>query len=128
MYPQPPPQHRPTNYYWVLLACMAAMLLFLFVGLRQIASRFSATGSDQAPLITEAPRASAKPALTVAPQATATVAASAAPAATATAEGGVVDVDAKSLTQSPANYRSRLVRVRGTVFYTGKLENGKTWI
>jgi hypothetical protein len=131
MYPQAPRSHRPTNYYWILLLCMAAMLVFLFIALRQMAGRFSTAGADQGSALVQAPLASAKPFASVVPQATATVASSAAsasPAASPTASDGIVDVEPKELTDSPATYRSRVVRVHGTIFYSGKLDNGKTWI
>lgn len=132
MYPQAPRSHRPTNHYWILIACLAAMLGFLLVGLRQMAGRFSSAGAEQPALLIQAPLTSAKPSTSLAPQATATVAtsasASASAAASPTIASGIVDVDPKTLTDSPATYRSRVVRVRGTIFYSGKLDNGKTWI
>lgn len=128
MYPHPPPSHRPTNYYWILVLCVVAMLLVLFVGLRSVAGRFSAVAPDTT---LAAPPASsvAKPQASTAVQATSTASAAPATAAEPTATpGGVVEVDPKTLTESPGTYRSRVVKVRGIVFYTGKLEGGKTWI
>jgi hypothetical protein len=128
MYPHPPPSHRPTNYYWVLVLCVVVMLLVLFVGLRSVAGRFSAALTDAA---VAAPAASnlAKPVASAAVQVTPTVSAAPSAAVEATATpGGLVEVDPKTLTESPGTYRSRPVKVRGTVFYTGKLEGGKTWI
>lgn len=124
MYPHPPPSHRPTNYYWILVACVLAMLLAVFAALRVVAGRL--TSLQQASVA--APAAAPTPRLSIAPTATASVAAEAAPETVATAEGGAVDVDPKALTESPGTYRSRVVRVRGTVFYMGKLEGGKTWL
>ncbi|HVA24482.1 MAG TPA: hypothetical protein VMW62_08820 [Chloroflexota bacterium] len=103
------------------------MMLVLFVGLRSVASRVTAAAAGAA---LAAPEVSspAKPQASLAAAATPT--ASAAPAAieaTAT-PGGVVEVDPKTLTQSPGTYRSRLIKVRGTVFFTSKLEGGKNWI
>src|SRR5690242_10798893 len=125
MYPQPPPSHRPTNYYWILVGCVGAMLLLLFVSLSSVAGRFSraAANADQA-----APVAAAKPRASLALQLTPTVAAPPAAAEATPTPSGVVQVDPKELTESPGAYRSRLIKVRGTVFYTGKLEGGKTWI
>jgi hypothetical protein len=128
MYPHPPPSHRPTNYYWILVLCVIVMLLVLFVGLRSVAGRFSAALTDAA---VAAPAASnlAKPVASAAVQVTPTVSAAPSAAVEATATpGGLVEVDPKTLTESPGTYRSRPVKVRGTVFYTGKLEGGKTWI
>jgi hypothetical protein len=128
MYPHPPPSHRPTNYYWILVLCVVVMLLVLFVGLRSVAGRFSAALTDAA---VAAPAASnlAKPVASAAVQVTPTVSAAPSAAVEATATpGGLVEVDPKTLTESPGTYRSRPVKVRGTVFYTGKLEGGKTWI
>ncbi len=129
MYPQPPPTHRPTNYYWVLVVCVVAMLGLLFVTLKSMAGRFSDVVSQTA----LAPAASTAPAriqISAAPSASPQAAASpeAVPAASATPPGGIIDVDPKTLTESPGTYRSRPVRVRGTVFYTGKVDGGKTWI
>ena len=125
MYPQPPPSHRPTNYYWILVGCVGAMLLVLFVSLSSVAGRFNraAANADQA-----APVAVAKPRASLALQLTPTVVASPAAAEATPTPSGVVQVEPKDLTESPGTYRSRLVKVRGTVFYTGKLEGGKTWI
>jgi hypothetical protein len=64
----------------------------------------------------------------VAPQVTPTASTAAASAEPTATPGGVVEVDPKTLTESPGTYRSRLIKVRGTVFYTGKLDGGKTWI
>jgi hypothetical protein len=128
MYPHPPPSHRPTNYYWILVLCVVVMLLVLFVGLRSVAGHFSAALTDAA---VAAPAASslAKPVASAAVQVTPTVSAAPSAAVEATATpGGLVEVDPKTLTESPGTYRSRPVKVRGTVFYTGKLEGGKTWI
>lgn len=128
MYPHPPPTHRPTNHYWVLVLCVAAMLGLLFMTLRNAAGRFGTIAAQPA-VVAPAPstspiRASAAAEPTVVPSA----AAEAAPEPTATPPGGILDVDPKTLTESPGTYRSRLVRVRGTVFYTGKIDGGKTWI
>ena len=127
MYPHSPPSHRPTNYYWILVLCVVAMLLVLFVALRTVAGRFT---SAAAQTTLAAPAASAaKPQVSAAAEATPAVSAegvaAVAPAAT---PGGVVEVDPKALTESPGTYRSRAIKVRGTVFYSGKLEGGKTWI
>lgn len=126
MYPHPPPSHRPTNYYWVLVGCVALMLLVLFVSLRSVAGRFTqavASVEQAGPAVSPL----AKPQASLTLQLTPTVQAAASAEPTAT-PGGVMDVDPKTLTQSPGTYRSRVVKVRGTVFYTGKLDGGKTWI
>lgn len=124
MYPQPPQSHRPTNSYWVLIVCTGVMLIVLFTVLRTIAERIdslAASGPITLLQFSPAPRISLQP--------QANPAASAAPSVDAPqASSVVVDIDAKTLTESPAVYRSRVVRVRGTVFYTGKLADGKTWI
>ena len=128
MYPHPPPSHRPTNYFWILVACIGGMLLFLFIALHSVADRFSSAvqSAGQAAPASSAP---ARPLLSLAPQPTSVTSAapSASPQATP-ADEGVIDVDPKTLTQSPSTYRSRVVRVRGTVFYVGKVDNGRTWI
>jgi hypothetical protein len=128
MYPHPPPSHKPTNYYWVLVLCVGAMLVILFAGFKSFSARFNSALAG-GPLVVPAPAAQPKPLASLIAQATPTV--SVAPEASVAATptpGGVVNVDAKTLTESPASYRSRVVRVRGTVFYTGKLADGKTWI
>jgi hypothetical protein len=128
MYPHPPPSHKPTNYYWVLVLCVVAMLFLLFAGLRTIAGRFSAAAA-QAPVSAPSAAPSLRALASAIVEATPTT--SAAPAAEASptiAPGGLVEVDPKTLTESPGSYRSRLIKVRGTVFYIGKIEGGKTWV
>ena len=126
MYPHPPPSRRPTNYYWILVGCVGAMLLVLFVSLSTVAGRFSraiANADQAAPVAAEA-----KPKASLALQLTPTAVASPASAEATATPSSVVQVDPKDLTESPGTYRSRVIKVRGTVFYTGKLEGGKTWI
>ncbi|HLG74746.1 MAG TPA: hypothetical protein VK009_30370 [Chloroflexota bacterium] len=130
MYPQPPPTHRPTNYYWILVVCVLAMLGLLFMTLVTISGRVTGLvehGAINAVLPSAAP---ARLQITPVPQPTVVASEEAAPAVepTATPPGGIIDVDPKTLTASPGTYRSRPVRVKGTVFYIGKLEGGKTWI
>jgi hypothetical protein len=130
MYPQPPPTHRPTNYYWVLVVCVVAMLGLLFMTLRTISGRISSL-ADQGGLNAALPSAApARLQITPVAQVTAVASEEAEPAIepTATPPGGIIDVDPKTLTDSPGTYRSRPLRVKGTVFYIGKLEGGKTWI
>jgi len=126
MYPHAPQSHRPTNYWYILALCLAAMLLILWVGLRAMSARFSAGASPPAP-------ASAQP--SAAPSTRVTPLASVAPSVAAQASvvpqptpGGAIDVDAQALQDQPATYRSRVVRVKGTIFYTGKVDAGKNWI
>lgn len=126
MYPHPPPSRRPTNYYWIIIGCVGAMLLVLFVSLSSAAGRFSraiANADQAAPVAAEA-----KPKPSLALQLTPTAVASAVSAQATATPSSVVQVDPKDLTESPGTYRSRIIKVRGTVFYTGKLEGGKTWI
>jgi len=128
MYPQPPVSHKPTNYYWILAICVGLMLVFLLVALRTMSGRLTAAAAE-APVTVPVPsqplRALASPAAQPSPSAEASTAAT--PVVPAD-NGAAIDVDAKALTDAPAVYRSRLVRVRGTVFYSGKLADGKTWI
>lgn len=126
MYPHPPPSRRPTNYYWILVGCVGAMLLVLLISLSSVAGRFSRAiaNTDQAAPVA----AEAKPKASLALQLTPTALAAPASAQVTPTPSSVVQVDPKDLTESPGTYRSRLIKVRGTVFYTGKLEGGKTWI
>lgn len=124
MYPHPPQSHRPTNYFWILIACTGVMLIVVFFALRTVASHLSAAVESGPITIVQF---STAPRLSIAPRAS-SVASAAASVEAATDNSAVVDVDPKALTESPASYRSRIVRVRGTVFYTGKLADGKTWI
>lgn len=123
MYPTPSRYHRPTNYYWVLLLLVAAMLVGLLLGLRLMARHFNpATSSPSS-------SASQSSAATSSPLAAAAAQPSVAPTATATAtNSAVVQVDPQQLAAAPATYQGHTVRVRGTVFYTGKLGNGQTWL
>jgi len=126
MFPHAPHPHQPTNYWYVLAGCVVVMLLGLLVGLREMRSRFNPAGSAQPALLSQPSAAPA--AQPTAAQPTATIAAPASASAEPTADSGVADVDPKTLTASPAQYRSRIVRVRGKVFYIGKLDNGQTWL
>jgi len=128
MYPHPPQPHQPTNYFWILIACTGVMLIVLFAGLRSIAGRFSAAAVERQPITILAPAAAPRASISVAPQASASAPAPAASVEASLASSPSLDVDPKTLTDSPAAYRGRTVRVRGTVFYTGKLADGKTWI
>jgi hypothetical protein len=124
MYPHPPQSRHPTNYFWILIVCAVAMLIVFFVVLRTVATRLNAAiESGPITLIQLSPA----PRISLAPQANA--ASSPGPSEQASPISSTVfDVDAKALTESPATYRSRIVRVQGTVFYTGKLADGKTWV
>lgn len=126
MYPHPPPTHRPTNYYWILILCVAAMLGLLFVTLRTVAGRFGGV-VGQNTLVQAAPSAPSRIQVSAPAEPTAVASVEAAVEATPT-PGGVIDVDPKTLTESPGTYRSRLIHVKGTVFYTGKIDGGKTWV
>jgi|SRR5579862_5880406 len=124
MYPNPPQSQQTTANYWILAVCVAAMLIVLLAGLRSVAGRFNAAASSMAAgQSSTAPRAS----ISLAPQVSAS-AASVVPAQVSPTPSAVVDVDARILTESPAAYRGRPVRVSGTVFYSGKLADGHTWI
>ncbi len=128
MYPQPPASNRPTNYYWILVGCIGILLVLVFAGLRTMAGRLN---SAAAQIALSEPAPSSQPRLAVSPAAQPTPLASVAPGASVEPtpnSTSVIDVDPKALTESPAKYRSRLVRVHGTVFYTGKLADGKAWI
>ena len=127
MYPHPPPSRRPTNYYWILVACVGGMLVVLFAGLSAFAGRFNSAVASNAQNAAAAPAATPRASLALAVTPVPSAAASSA-APTATPANGIVEVDPKTLTESPGTYRSRLIKVRGTVFYTGKLDGGKTWI
>jgi hypothetical protein len=132
MFPTPPRSRRPTNYYWILLLCVGAMLVVLFSVLRSWSTRFNAALADSTAISLPLPSTQSRPLASLVAQATPTAetAGSQAFAAEtqATPTGGAMDVDPQTLTNSPANYRSRIIRVRGTVFYTGRLSDGKTWI
>jgi len=127
MFPHAPHPHQPTNYWYVLAGCVVVMLLGLWIGLREMRSHFNPAGSAQ-PLLLSQPSAAPAAQATVVAQPTATIAALASASAEPTVNASVVDVDPKTLTDSPAQYRSRIVRVRGKVFYIGKLDNGQTWL
>gem|GEM_PF-6688246 len=129
MYPHPPSSQKPTNYYWILVSCLGVMLVVLFMGLRTVGGRLSAAAAH-APLAAPSPSQQLRQLASAAAEASSSAAPTSSPSVgpTPTAGGGVVDVDPKTLTDSYAQYRSKLVRVRGTVFYTGKLADGKTWI
>ncbi|HEU0168567.1 MAG TPA: hypothetical protein VFS62_12385 [Chloroflexota bacterium] len=133
MYPHAPQSHRPTNYWYVLAACVALMLLILWTGLKAMSAHFSASPAEQtaanAALSQPAAAPSAKASAAIALQPTAVAAA--APDASASAgplPSGIIDVQPKQLQDEPATYRSRVVRVSGKVFYVGKVDAGKTWI
>jgi hypothetical protein len=99
------------------------MLIVVFAALHAVSERLNAVA--QSGPITLLP-ISAAPRISLAPQVSA--GAAAAPPEATPASSEVVDVDPKTLTNSPAVYRSRRVRVKGAVFYTGKLADGKTWV
>lgn len=122
MYPQPPQFRHRTNQSWVLIACMGAMLIVLFAGLRTIAAHLADASAQPITIGQPSPRVNLAAQVSAAPPTVASAEVTAQPSS------AVLDVDAKVLTESPANYRSRVVRVRGTVFYTGKLADGKAWI
>ncbi|MBV9120652.1 MAG: hypothetical protein JOZ39_08075, partial [Chloroflexi bacterium] len=46
MYPQPPPAHRPTNYWIALVGLVVFMLFALLIGLREMRSRFNPSGTN----------------------------------------------------------------------------------
>ncbi len=128
MYPVPPQSHRHTRYYGILIACIVAMLIVLFGGLRNISDRLSqagtATGQPTAQLFGQ-PRAGVTPLALITPTAQPAAAATAAAALpTPTAS----DVSPADLAAAPANFRSRAIRVQGKVYYVGKTDDGKTWI
>lgn len=129
MYPHAPRSHRPTNYWYILALCVVVMLGGLWIGLRQMSTHFNPSGASQAALLDQPSAApKAKPTASVQPTATAVSASASASASAQPSAAGVVDVDPKTLTDSPATYRSRVIRVQGKIFYTGKLADGKTWI
>ncbi|SRR5581483_2958806 len=128
MYPQPPTSHRPTNYFWVLGVCVAFMLVVVFAGLRQVANRLSDAVASGATNNAAAAPAAAVPTPAIQAEPTSVAEAAAISVSPTPVANGPLDVDPRSLQESPANYRSRLIRVSGTVFYVGKMADGQTWI
>lgn len=126
MYPHAPQSHRPTNYWPILAGCVVFMLIMLLLLLRSMSSHFGPAGAPDLSTISQ-PSASPRLQVTQLASVAAQAAASAAPSAAPT-PSGVIDVTPQQLTDSPATYRSRIIRVHGTIFYTGQVEAGKTWV
>ena len=130
MYPIGPQTHKPTNYYWILVVFVLAMLFGLFSVFRSLSARVSSGAAAAA-----VPSASAVPSATVAPLAAATPASAAISSAGASAVPtiaavalGVPLVTPKELTDKVATYRSRPIKIQGKVFFTGKADDGRSWI
>ena len=127
MYPHAPQSHRPTNYWYVLAACVVFMLVVLLIFLRAMTSHFSPAGAPDLASVSQ-PSASPRLQATQLASAAAQAAAASVSPSVAPTPSGVIDVTPQQLQDSPATYRSRIIRVQGTVFYTGQVEAGKTWI
>ncbi|HUZ77123.1 MAG TPA: hypothetical protein VMV93_06015 [Chloroflexota bacterium] len=119
MYPVPPESHRPKNRYGILVVALILLLLLLFQGLRSLSRSLNnlATGESSLPLFSQ-PRPGVTPLALAAPSAAPTLVPT--PATTT--------VTAQELATSAATYRSRAVRVAGTVYYVGLTSNGRHWV
>ncbi|MHB8620153.1 MAG: hypothetical protein ACYDAG_11400 [Chloroflexota bacterium] len=124
MYPISPESHRPTNHFYILILCLAIMLALVVGILRGISSRLNSVPPVQLASSSAAARSSVTP-LAI-PTATAATNSAAPTPLVGLANGGAVTP--AELNSAPGTYRSRQVSVVGTIFYTGGMGNGKTWI